>query len=646
MKNIIKCCTNISFIVAATISIAQAQPATQAASFLNATTVKTADALVGANWAWARGYTGVGSTILIMDSGISVNNSAFAGRIVQTIDFTGTGIQDTNGHGTNVAGIAAASSNGITGTTGIAPGATLAIAKITTGTGVNFQSAQKALLWAGQNPNIVVANLSANTVYSASYLAASKQVAPGLYINTDKNYGGAQYYNQESPTAWKIPGQMVLVVSAGNQNTGYVQNPATFATATNAAGQLLLGGQMLIVGDWNPTLNKQDGALAGTMCKNFNTATNTCQDLYKTSDFYIMAPGTAITSTGIANGTTSTMSGTSQAAPAVAGAVAIIHQMWPYMTGANIEQLLLKTANKNLPGYDVNTMGQGLLDLNRATQPIGTLGISTTGRTGTATPLTGALSLTGGSLSGSLSSISVVDGMQRDYTVNMSSMAIKNNLLADPTTLDVTPGYNWSSRWTGAPTTYLPGVSGGSAGNNSTVTFDSSYINPTSSIKQLVTLTQSDYNPYVAFSGVWGQTKSSTTYEYSGTYKPSPQGLWAQAGIMQTVTQFVPGMVQSISPIYAVHASGGYQLGDWNMFGGIKPTVVSGNVTVTLPNAVDINGNMQYNTVRANLAGDSPIGYVGAQYQHNFKDGQVYGARLMLAQDSSYMAKLYYMYRF
>jgi subtilisin family serine protease len=646
MKYIIKSWTNILFIIGATISFAQAQTATQAAGFLNATTAKTAAAAVGANWAWARGYTGVGSTILIMDSGIAVNNSAFAGRIVQTIDFTGTGIQDTNGHGTNVAGIAAAASNGKTGTTGIAPGATLAIAKITTGNGVNFQAAQKALLWAGQNPNIVAANLSSNTAYSSAYMAASKQVAPGLYINTDKNYGGAQYYNQENPLSWKIPKEMVLVVSAGNQNTGYVQNPATFATATNAAGELVLGGQMLVVGNWNTTLNKQDGAQAGTMCKNFNTASNTCLDLYKTSDFYIMAPGTAITSTGVANGTTTTMSGTSQAAPAVTGAVAVIHQMWPYMTGANIEKLLLKTANKNLPGYNVNTMGQGLLDLNRATQPIGSLGISTTGRTGVAVPLAGSLSLSGGSLSGKLSSITVVDGMQRDYTVNMSSMAIKNTLMADPTTLDVTPGYNWSSRWTGVATNYLPGVSGGSIGNNSTVTFDSSYINPTSPVKQLVTLTQSESNPYVAFSGVWGQTKSSTTYEYSSTYKPNPNGMWAQAGMMQTTTQFVPGMVQSVSPIYAVHAAGGYQLGDWNMFGGVKPTVVSGNITVTLPGAVDADGNMQYKTVRADLAGNNPVGYIGTQYQHNFKDGQVYGARIMAAQDSSYMAKLYYMYRF
>jgi hypothetical protein len=122
--------------------------------------------------------------------------------------------------------------------------------------------------------------------------------------------------------------------------------------------------------------------------------------------------------------------------------------------------------------------------------------------------------------------------------------------------------------------------------------------------------------------------------------------MWAQAGLMQTTTQFVPGMVQSVSPIYAVHASGGYQLGNWNMFGGVKPTVVSGNITVTLPGAVDADGNMQYKTAQANLAGGNPVGYIGTQYQHNLKDGQIFGARLMAAQDSSYMAKLYYMYRF
>lgn len=648
MKNAIKFCLSLSVIFAVTAPTVHSQTAAQANSLLTVNTLKTADAAVNANWAWARGYTGTGSTILFMDSGIDVKNVDFAGRIRYTIDYTNTGIQDKVGHGTNVAGIATAANNNI-GTTGIAYGASIAVAKITNNDSASFVAARQALAWSSQYSDIVAANLSANTNYSTAYMAASKQVAPGMYINTDKNYGGLAYYNLEKPTDWKIPGQTVLVVSAGNQGTPYVQNPATFATATDAAGKLILGGQMIVVGNWNTSLNIQQGDQSGTMCKNYQN--NACLDKYRMSDFYIMAPGTGILSTGIkGDGSTSTMSGTSQAAPAVSGAVAIVHQMWPYMTGANIVQLLLKTANKNLPGYNVNTMGQGLLDLNRATQPIGNLGISTTGRTGTVTPIVGGLSIAGGGSSGSLSSImsrvSVVDGLQRDYTVNMSPMVSKNSFASDPMTMDNEPGYSWSSRWTGVSNTYLPGFMGGQAGKNATVTFDSAYFDPTSAVRHQVTMTQSEMNPYVNFSGAWGQTKISNTYEYSTMYRPNPQGAWAQAGVMQTVTQFTPGMVQSVTPIYSAYATAGYQLGNWNTFTGVKPTIVSGNITVNVPTGVDADGNMQYNSVKASLAGDRAIPYAGTQYQYTTRDGQTYGARLMAAQDSSYAAKLYYRYRF
>jgi hypothetical protein len=53
-------------------------------------------------------------------------------------------------------------------------------------------------------------------------------------------------------------------------------------------------------------------------------------------------------------------SGTSQAAPHVTGAFGVLNQMWPYMKGDNLVRLVLNTANKDLPGYNVNVHGQGL----------------------------------------------------------------------------------------------------------------------------------------------------------------------------------------------------------------------------------------------------------------------------------------------
>ena len=232
----------------------------------------------------------------------------------------------------------------------------------------------------------------------------------------------------QSPTPWKeATGKgMIIVNSAGNQGLAVPANPGYFATATDANGNLLLGGKMLIVGAAN-----QDGSItwysnrSGHICQNYSISTNTCSDRYKVSDFYIMAPGGTI-STNISNGT-SYMEGTSMAAPVVAGGLAVLQQMWPYMKAENTVQLVLKTANKNIPNYNVNVNGQGLLDLDKATQPYGAVGIPTTGRT-TSSVSTIPISSSGGSGSalsaiaktGAISQVMIVDEFARDFYVNLT----------------------------------------------------------------------------------------------------------------------------------------------------------------------------------------------------------------------------------
>jgi hypothetical protein len=122
------------------------------------------------------------------------------------------------------------------------------------------------------------------------------------------------------------------------------------------------------------------------------------------------------------------MTGTSMAAPAISGGVAIVHQMWPQMTGANVVRLLLVTANKNLPGYSVTTMGQGMMDLDRATRPVGAVGIPTTGRLGGATVANvGPIIVTGGSAgTGKTTSLMVVDSFERDFYVNSKVLTAYN----------------------------------------------------------------------------------------------------------------------------------------------------------------------------------------------------------------------------
>jgi len=119
------------------------------------------------------------------------------------------------------------------------------------------------------------------------------------------------------------------------------------------------------------------------------------------------------------------------ATPAVSGAIAILHQQWPQLTGAALTNLVLTTANKNIPGYDPTVMGQGLLDLNKATQPTGGLALMTAGNVvtgGTTVSASAALVTTSGSAStGKISNVMLVDGIGRDYYTSGQNLTALGN---------------------------------------------------------------------------------------------------------------------------------------------------------------------------------------------------------------------------
>ncbi len=514
-----------------------------------------------ANHAYARGWTGKGSTALILDTGIDQDHPEFAGKVKYLWDAGySTPYEDENGHGTHVAGIVSANKDG-TGIHGIAYDADLAIAKIGEANGISLSAAKQALNWAKQYDDIVVANLSANTNYSSSYNSSMTDQGSGIFTNEHVVYGGSNYYNLEDPTTWKdvIPDELVLVVAAGNSSNDYVQNPATFASATDANGDLELDGRMLVAGNWNTSTQTIDGAKSGHVCKDYTTQ---CNDTYKTSDFYILAPGTNINST-YNDGGYKKMSGTSMAAPVVTAGVSIVHQMWPYMKGKNIAQVLLQTANKDLSNYSVTTHGQGLLDLDKATQPVGELGISLTGRTGTTATISGSVSISGidDSVIASLSSISAIDDFDRDFKVDLSSMIIQSNNLM-PLQDTYKKGDSWGVRLSNLDVKSLDNFSIGlESKEHFLIGYNKSVANTALDLN--LSYSKNKTNHWIDVLGVWGSVNSANTIDSNLTW--TNDNFWVQGGVMATNTDLTPGLVSDIDNLYSVYSTAGWEKDNWQI---------------------------------------------------------------------------------
>ena len=419
---------------------------------------------VGAPQAWARGITGKGVIIGIVDNGFDVNHSDIKSNVIGSVNFSNTRTA-VGLHGTQMASIAAGRLDGW-GTVGVAPNAQLLLAQANSsilssglaGPGINMDAVIKGMAWA-ESRGAAVINLSLGSNYDSTFKATTVEVSPGIFRAPDNYtsaargtfnylYGSTVKSMMDFANATK---SAVIVAAAGNSEAKFAQFPAAYATQTDANGNLIMGGRVLIVGNvvgdgkggWvmNNTSN-----LAGTLCTKF--VGNTCQDKYYVKDFYVVAPGTGMwgavpdsarTVNNIAAGNTNgvgAVSGSSPAAAVVSGGVALIKQAWPQLSAAQIVHLVKNTATDlGKPGVD-EVYGYGMVNFDRATQPQGLLKIANFKGYGlsTAQPLTSTGVATSGSInlgtSSVLQNVQGLDSYNRNYTLDMTRARVANPVMS------------------------------------------------------------------------------------------------------------------------------------------------------------------------------------------------------------------------
>lgn len=233
--------------------------------------------------------TGRGVTIFVLDTGVDIRHPDFGGRATQPVNFVDATTGDCDGHGTVVAGIAASTGHGV------AKGASVVSVKVLDCTGAGTLSDLLAGIdWvAGHRHGPSVAVMSWSYGPSEALTAAvGKLVADGVFVATSAgNTGG----NDCSAVPRSVPG----VLAAANSMIDDYRAPSS--------------------------------------------STGPCVGLY--------APGTRIVAP-VPGGGYASYSGTSMAAPHVAGVAALYKQADGDAPSATVKQWILDHATPGVIADD------------------------------------------------------------------------------------------------------------------------------------------------------------------------------------------------------------------------------------------------------------------------------------------------------
>ncbi len=355
----------------------------------------------GAITAYQAGASGQGILAGVIDDGIDEDSPEFAGRISSfSADLAGSrGINGEGTHGTNVAQILLGAKNDA-GTMGIAYNANLLVLR-----------ADRPGSCATEDP----ANDESGCQFPESAIAAGldRAISAGarvvnISLGGDDPPGATLRGAVQRATAAGI----IVVLSAGNEGDTTAggndpDNPEPFAQGMRDAG----GGLVIIVGPVDENGVRSDFSnRAGIYAGSYLAALG--EDVccaYK--DGVIETEGNFVF----------VISGTSFAAPQVAGAVALLAQAFPNLSSQQIVQLLYQSARDVGAAGDDAVYGQGILDIARAFQPMGATALA---GTATAVNLGSALGVLGGPMGdagavGTGATVGLVtDGFGRAFNVD------------------------------------------------------------------------------------------------------------------------------------------------------------------------------------------------------------------------------------
>lgn len=301
--------------------------------------------IINASEAYAQGYTGLGQTVGVLDTPVRVDHPELAGK-ADMMPPTQNGEPMTpnwqeSTHGSHVAGIVAAKRDGI-GMHGVAFDA-----DIWAGPVLDNPDVLDLEDYFASHPEVRIFNNSwGNSTFIDMFGENNRECTPDEYMDLLPEMPDAYFianYAGEHP-------ETVFVFASGNEGHTYPNFPSA-TPRYMGQGDLANWINVGAINTHSGILENDEGELV------LNAASVPFfTNLAKGSELYtVMAPGSNIYSLNAADNGYMLDSGTSMAAPVVSGALALVAQAYPWMTGKQLADSVLTTANNSFtaPEYTV-----------------------------------------------------------------------------------------------------------------------------------------------------------------------------------------------------------------------------------------------------------------------------------------------------